>query len=552
LLDRSTIHYPRPVPKSTGAQHLVDTLTALGVEVVFGLPGVHNLPIWEALAHTNIRVIGVRHEQTAGYAADGYARTTGKLGVAIVTTGPGAANTLAAAGEAKASAAPILIIATDIPSTLRRPGVVRGVLHETSDQQAMFAPVTKGGFTVISADEIATTVREAAELAMRPQTGPVYLGIPTDFLTEEAATHRRRPASPPALARPDTAEAEHLLAGARRPLIWAGGGALRSGAGPAIGELAEKLAAPVITTFAARGLLPVDHPCLAPNPVHAPEVGVLWDEADVVLAIGTDFDGLMTQNWLMPQPPKLIAINVDALDAAKNYPPDIMLLGDARDTVEALVVPERPGLHDLSLRLKKIGDRLRHRVREEEPQAADLLSTLEEVVPKNSAIVADMCIAGYWVGGFHRVPSPGKLAYPMGWGTLGYGFPASLGVAAAGQGRTICISGDGGFLYGCGDLATLAQEELPVTVVVVDDGGYGMLRYDQDREGLPHRGVDLDSPDFVGLARSFGVHAERVSGFGRAFRRLLSEFIDADEPNVLVVRAKLAPPVNTSPRWYRR
>jgi acetolactate synthase-1/2/3 large subunit len=522
------------------------------VDVVFGLPGVHNLPIWEALAHSGIRVIGVRHEQTAGYAADGYARTTGKLGVAIVTTGPGAANTLGAVGEARASAAPILVIATDIPSTLRKSGVVRGVLHEMSDQQAMFTPVTKGGFTVVSADEIATTVREAAELALRPQPGPVYLGIPTDFLKDEAPTHRRRPSPPPALPRPDTLEAERLLEAANKPLIWAGGGALRSGAGPAIGELAEKLAAPVITTFAARGLLPLDHPCLAPNPIHAPEVGALWDEADLVLAIGTDFDGLMTQNWLMPPPRKLIAINVDAQDASKNYPPDVMLLGDARSTVESLIIPERPGLHDLSVRLKKIGDQLRHRVREEEPQAADLLATLEEVVPRTSTIVTDMCVAGYWVGGFHRVPAPGKLAYPMGWGTLGYGFPASLGASAAGHGRTICISGDGGFLYACGDLATLAQEELPVTVVIVDDGGYGMLRYDQDREGLPHRGVDLDSPDFVGLARSFGVHAERVSGFGRAFRRLLSEFIDADEPNVLVVRAKLKPPVNSSPRWYRR
>jgi acetolactate synthase-1/2/3 large subunit len=416
----------------------------------------------------------------------------------------------------------------------------------------MFAPVTKAGFTVGGADEIAGAVRAAAELALRPQTGPVYLGIPADFLKHQAATRGQPHNAHPSPAVLDTADAERLLAAARKPLIWAGGGALRSGAGPAIGELAERLAAPVITTFAARGLLPLDHPCLAPNPVHAPEVGDLWDDADVVLAVGTDFDGLMTQNWLMPRPPKLIAINVDALDAAKNYPPDITLVGDAREVVEALSVPQRPGLHELTMRLKKIGERLRHRVRDEEPQAADFLATLEEVVPKRSTIVADMCIAGYWVGGFHRVPAPRKLAYPMGWGTLGFGFPASLGVAAAGQGRAICISGDGGFLFACGDLATLAQEELPVTVIIVDDGGYGMLRFDQDRENLPHRGVNLDSPDFVGLARSFGVHAERVSGFGRAFRRLLSEFIDAEEPNVLVVRAKLEPPVNTSPRWYRR
>jgi len=538
---------------STGAQELADALVELGTEVVFGLPGVHNLPLWEALAATDIKLIGVRHEQTAGYAADGYARATGRLGVALVTTGPGAANTLGAVGEAMASAAPVLVIATDIPSTLRRPGVVRGVLHETSDQQAMFAPITKGGFTVRAADQVGTTVHRAARLALQPQSGPVYLGVPTDYL-RDTVPHRRPPAKPrePEADVPDLARAETLLSNARRPVIWAGGGALRSGAGPAIGKLAETLAAPVITTFAARGLLPLDHPCLAANPVHSPEVGELWDEADVVLGIGTDFDGLMTQNWLMPKPAKLIVINVDADDAAKNYPPDVTLVGDARRIVERLLPKPRPGLDDLTLRLAGIGRRVRQRIRDEEPQAADFLSTLDEVVPTDAVFVSDMCVAGYWVGGFHRVREPRKLAYPMGWGTLGYGFPASLGTAAAGVGRAICVTGDGGFLYGCGDLATLAAEQLPVTVILVDDGGYGMLRYDQEQAGLPQRGVNWDSPDFVGLARSFGVHADRVSGFGRAFRRLLAEFVESDEPNVLVVRAKLKPPLNTSPRWYRR
>lgn len=536
----------------SGARELVDALEGLGTEIVFGLPGVHNLPLWEALAETRIKLVGVRHEQTAGYAADGYARATGKLGVALVTTGPGAANTLGAVGEAMASAAPVLVIATDIPSTLRRPGVVRGVLHETSDQQAMFAPVTKGGFTVRAADQIGTTVHRAARLALQPQSVPVYLGVPTDYL-RETVPHRRPPAPhrKPDGDVPDLARAEALLSDAEHPLIWAGGGALRSGAGDAIGALAEKIAAPVITTFGARGLLPLDHPCLAPNPVHTPEVGELWDEADVVLAIGTDFDGLMTQNWRMPKPRKLIAVNVDADDAAKNYQPDLTLVGDARGIVERLLPKERPGLDDITLRLAGIGRRVRQRIREEEPQAYDFLSTLDEVLPTDAVLVSDMCVAGYWVGGFHRVRAPRKLAYPMGWGTLGYGFPASLGAAAAGVGRAICITGDGGFLYGCGDLATLAQEQLPVTVVLVDDGGYGMLRYDQDRSGLARRGVDWDSPDFVGLARSFGVHADRVSGFGRAFRRLLGEFVESDEPNVLVVKARLKPPLNTSPRWYR-
>jgi thiamine pyrophosphate-dependent acetolactate synthase large subunit-like protein len=541
--------------RKTGAQHLVDVLTELGVEIVFGLPGVHNLPVWEALADSGIRLVGVRHEQTAGYAADGYARATGKLGVAVVTTGPGAANTLGAVGEAMASASPVLVLATDIPSSLRRPGVVRGVLHETSDQAALFAPVTKAARTVDEPQDIAPEVLRAAQLAQRPQSGPVYVGIPTDFLRQESV---RMPDPElteqiPAVNFDDVGRAQRLLSAAARPLIWAGGGAIRADAGPLIGELAEKLAAPVITTFAGRGLLSPTHPCAAPNPVHAPEVGALWDEADVVLGIGSDFDGLMTQNWLMPKPPTLIAVNVDAKDAAKNYPPDVTLVGDARDLVRQLLVglTPRPGLAELTERLRRIEGQVRRRMRTEEPQAADFLGTLEEALPDGTVIVADMCIAGYWAGGYHRVTAPRRFAYPMGWGTLGFGFPASLGAATGTTGRVVCVSGDGGFLYGCGDLATLAQESLPVTVIVVDDGGYGMLRFDQDRAGLPQRGVNLHTPDFVGLARSFGVHADRVDGFGRAFRRLLTEFVRADEPNMLVVRAALAPPLNTSPRWYR-
>ncbi|MFZ0043232.1 MAG: thiamine pyrophosphate-binding protein, partial [Solirubrobacteraceae bacterium] len=168
----------------TAATRLVQTLEQLEVAVVFGLPGVHNLAIFKALRDSHIRLVGVRHEQTAVYAADGYARATGRLGVALVTTGPGAANTLGATGEAMASGSPVLVIATDIPSRLRRAGVYRGVLHETRDQTAMFVPVTKGARMMSSAAEIPAAVIESAAIAQRAQSGPVYLGIPTDLLSE--------------------------------------------------------------------------------------------------------------------------------------------------------------------------------------------------------------------------------------------------------------------------------------------------------------------------------------------------------------------------------
>lgn len=543
----------------------MDTLTELGVEVVFGMPGMHNFPLWDALSGASVRVVGTRQAQSAAFAADGYARATGGLGVAFLDTGPGAANTVSAMGEAAASAAPILTIATDIPSTLRKPGVQRGSLHEARDQEAVFEPVAKATFTVDHPEGIAPVVRHAAQLALRPQSGPVYVGIPADFLTEEvpggtdgvdADVGGTGPTLEP-LPRPAVAEVDRartLLARAENPLIWCGGGALRAGAGEAIGKLAERLAAPVVTTFGARGVVSSDHPCLAPYPVHMPEVGALWDRADVVLAVGTDFDGIMTQNWRMPQPPQLITVNVDPTDATKNYPPDVLLAGDAGEVTEHLLqdLDPRPGVELLRSRLVDIGNRVRRRVRQEESRAVDFLGALAEILPERSVLVSDPCVAGYWVDGFYRADAPHRLACPTTWGTHGYGFPASVGAAAAGAERAVCVVGDGGFLHGCGELATVARENLPVTVIIVNDGGYGMLRHEQARSGWPQHGADQTNPNFVGLARSFGVYAEPVHGFGRAFRRLLGEFIRAEEPNVLVTRATLTPPPTTPPRWYRR
>ncbi|MEA2365177.1 MAG: acetolactate synthase large subunit, partial [Thermoleophilaceae bacterium] len=174
------------VPIETGAAALVAELERAGIELVFGLPGVHNLAVWAALARSDIRLVGVRHEQTAVYAADGLARATGGVGVALTTTGPGAANAVAATGEAWASKSPVVVIATDIATTLRRPSVYRGVLHETRDQAAMFRPVSKQTFVVRSGAEVASVLRAAIATALSPPAGPVYVGIPTDVLTQLA------------------------------------------------------------------------------------------------------------------------------------------------------------------------------------------------------------------------------------------------------------------------------------------------------------------------------------------------------------------------------
>ena len=548
----------------TGARAAVAALEAAGVEVAFGLPGVHNLALWRELNESHVRLVGVRHEQTAAYAADGFARASGRLGVALTTTGPGAANTLAAVGEAWASRQPVLVIATDIPTEARRPGVWRGTLHEATDQAAMFVPVVKDAVRVHRAAEVGPAVAGAARTALAAPSRPVYVEIPTDLLAAETdsdvvaeAEHvqpRRGPEPPPALSEERLSRAVELLERSRRPLVWAGGGALQAGAGRAVAHLAERLVAPVLLTYSAHGLLPRDHPCLVDASPHVPEVGALWDEADVVVALGSDFDGMMTQGWKMPQPPHLVAVNVDAADASKNYLPDVVLEADAADAATALAdrLTDRGGLASLARRVRELRQGVREELTRTDPEASAFLTAVESALPPDAVVVCDMCIPGYWLGAFHRTPAPRKLSYPLGWGTLGCAFPQALGAGLAGEGPAVSISGDGGFLYACGELAAARQERIPLTAVIVDDGGYGMLRFDQDRRGDPREGVDLDTPDFVALASAFGVRADAVDGLGEHFAVALKAHVARSEPTVLVARARLAPPPNVSPRWYRQ
>jgi thiamine pyrophosphate-dependent acetolactate synthase large subunit-like protein len=191
--------------------------------------------------------------------------------------------------------------------------------------------------------------------------------------------------------------------------------------------------------------------------------------------------------------------------------------------------------------------------RELDDRALRFLDAVSYALPDDANVVCDMCIPGYWIAGFHSFHHPRKLQYPMGWGTLGYAFPAALGASLAGTGPTVSISGDGGFLFACGELATMAQERLPFTAVIVDDGGYGMLRYDQQLGGAEPFGVDLDTPDFEALAKSFGLPAETVDGLDDEFGEALSRHVAEAAPSVLVAKAEaLVPPPTTSPNWYRR
>ncbi|MCW2501266.1 MAG: thiamine pyrophosphate protein central region [Frankiales bacterium] len=520
----------------TGGEALVIGLRELGVEVAFGLPGVHNLAAWKGFPGSGVRLVGVRHEQTAGYAADGYARATGRLGVALTTTGPGASNVVTAVGEAWACHSPLLVIATDIPTTARLPGVFRGVLHETTDQASFFRPVTKAQVRVERAEDLHDVVVRAGRLAMLHPRRPVYVEIPTDLLAAQVPRPTPETQVPP--TRGFLSDRDPFPRPFERPLVWAGGGATASGAGPLVEDLCRRLGAPLLTSYGGRGLLPPDHPHLVPLPPHAREAGELWDAADLVVVVGSDLDGMNTQGFRQPRPPWVVTVDLAHpvnLEADVHVPLDAV--AGLTVLLENLPATDRPPWFT-----RPAGRELYAG-----PETA-FLDALESGLTDDAVVVADMCIPGYWYGGFGRVPRPRGLAYPVGWGTLGFGFPAGLGAALSGR-PAVALVGDGGFLFACGDLATAAQEQIPLTTVLVDDGGYGMLAYDFTKDGAPPLGCDLQPPDFVALAEAFRVEAREVTvaELGSA----VAKGIASGRPSLLVLKAAFTPPPNTSPRWYR-
>jgi thiamine pyrophosphate-dependent acetolactate synthase large subunit-like protein len=543
------------VSEETTAGRVLDVLAAAGVRTAFGLPGVHNLAFWHALREGRPTILGVRHEQTAGYAADGLARATGGLGVALTTTGPGAANTLAAFGEAAASRSAVVLVASDVPASLRTPGRPRGLLHESRDQGALFAPLAKAVLQPWTPDQAVAAAADAVTAALTAPRGPIYLGIPADVLGASAPPGpplRLPSAAPPNLRAVETAVA--LLQRTDRVVIWAGGGAVAADAAAAVTDLAWRLGAPVVTTYAARGLLGVEHPLLVDAPPHEPEVAALIGGADLLLVVGSGLDGMATRNWTMPRPHLLIRVDVDERSATDGWPADVALVGDAALTCAALAVriPQRAPWADEVYRIRgTIRQRLAADPRTAE--AVGFLSALEAAWPADADVLCDMAVAGYWTGGYAAMPRPRRLQYPVGWGTLGYALPASIGAAAGTRRRALAVCGDGGAAYALAELAALVQERLPVCILVVDDQGYGMLRYDQVHAGHPERGVDLLGPDWMALAGAFRLASREVrsvgSDGGADLRSALSWAASYPGPTLLRLPGAFYPPRTTSPRW---
>lgn len=523
----------------TGGEALVAALAAHGVEVAFGIPGTHNLEIYKHLGTHGVRHVSTRHEQGAGYAADGYARTTGRVGVAIVTSGPALLNAAAAVGQAYSDSIPVLVVSPGLP--LRHPAAGNGLLHETRDQQAALAAVAAASLRPTSVAEIPTAVAQAFATMTTGRPRPVHLEVPLDVLEESAEVEVVAPllAAPAVPVASSVAAAAERLAAATVPVLLVGGGA-RGAAGP-VRSLAERLGALVVTTTNGKGVLPEDHPLALGAGIHLPAVRALVEEADVVVAVGTELAPADLWYGPLPVAGKLVRIDVDPVGMVTNAAPAVAVVGDAATSIEALLAalgdgaPARPDA--AAWRERKAKD-----AQAEGAEWLEVVAALAAAVPHDVVMATDNAMACYF-GTLANLATntPASYLFPTGYGTLGYGLPAGIGAKVGNPDRpVVAMLGDGGVMFTVAELATAAELGIALPVVVVDNSGYGEIRNEMAERGDPVHAVTFPAPDFAALGRSVGCLGVTVDlGAGGAPADLTTAVRDAlvaDRPTVIHVR----------------
>ena len=529
--------------------------------MVFGVPGPHNVPLIAQLRAQGVRFVAMQTAASAVMAATGFNGRTGRLGVALSGPGASAAALLEPLADASGIGAGIVVI--DVAPTATVPHLRPGDSAPAAAPMDALAEVTREVVVLGTSDDIGAQVKAARDTARQPPGGPVVLHLPAGFLAATVPPEPDEADGPvdPAPARPAATvekvqlrRAANLVDASQNVLIWAGGGALRAGAGGAVAELAEKVGAPVVTTIHAAGLLPARHPCLVGMPPHLPAVGALWDDADLVIGIGTDFDDESTQAGAQPAPDSLIAINIDPVDAGRNYRPDVLLRGDARVLTKALAdtVSYRGGTAVVRSRLDEIRSSVRRQLDAAHGAEAAFVAAVSAAIPDRATVFADPCAGGRWLAAFHEWTLPRALWFPAHLDAIGQALPAAIGGAAAGSTEpVVAILGDQGLLTNLGELAVLAREKLPLTLLVIDDGGAGRLRPMLDAIDLDPNALDRSSPDFAAAARTFGLRADVIDVIGDELTNALRAHIAAPDPTMLVVRTRLGPPPTERHRWYR-
>jgi acetolactate synthase-1/2/3 large subunit len=516
---------------TTVGERLVELLEARGVELVFGIPGVHTIELYRGLAASTIRHVTPRHEQAAGFMADGYARATGKPGVAFLITGPGLTNAITALAQARADSVPVLAISgVNARATLGR-GL--GCLHELPDQRATMASLCLSSERVDQPGDLGPALDRAFALFASGRPGPVHIEIPTDVMTlpcDDAPETAGRPAGPPPPAAAAIARAAALLSRAQRPAIIVGGGA--KGAAVLVAPLAERLDAPVVMTANGRGILHA-HPLGVPASPSLKSVRSLLAGSDAVLAIGTEFgptDYDMYAVGGFPALKGLVRIDVDAAQIAR-HPCEVGIVADGRAALEALsqalgAAPADRRADEGARRARSARDGAREEIGPRYRTHVGALDAIRQAAP-GAMIVGDSTQAVY-AGNLvfdHDRPG-GWFNAATGYGALGYGPPAAIG---ARLGRpdvpVVCVVGDGGMQFVLAELGTAMDEKAAVVFVVWNNRGFQEIESAMREGGIVPVGVTPSAPDFCRVAESYGMPSERIDrldALGAAVARALA------------------------------
>ncbi|WP_437880158.1 5-guanidino-2-oxopentanoate decarboxylase [Pseudomonas sp. LRF_L74] len=529
---------------TTCGEFLVKQLEHWGVDTVFGIPGVHTVELYRGLPGSAIRHVTPRHEQGAGFMADGYARVSGKPGVCFIITGPGMTNIATAMGQAYADSIPMLVISS--VNERHRLGLGNGYLHELPNQRGLVAGVSAFSHTLMSVEELPAVLARAFAVFDSQRPRPVHIELPLDIITA-AADHlslqprviTSHPAADAALIR----QAAQRLGEARQPLLLVGGGCV---AHPdAVRQLAEALDAPTALTINAKGLLPATHPLLLGSNQSLVPVRQLALEADVVLAIGTelgetDYDVVFDGNFRIGG--ELIRIDIDAEQLTRNHPPRLAIHSDAGLAIAALLAElpagstrnDSPGAARTAAAQRQLAEDFSGWA-----HYRTLFDCILDVLP-DARFVGDSTQTVY--SGNHLVELDGPRRWfnaSTGYGTLGYGLPAAIGAKLAEPQRpVISLMGDGGIQFTLPELASAVEAKVGVIILLWNNQGYGEIKRYMERRDITPLGVDIYTPDFIAIARGFGCQAERA----RDHAHLQALLRDAPTDRPLLIEIAEAPP----------
>jgi acetolactate synthase-1/2/3 large subunit len=520
----------------TCGEVLVEILEAYGIDTVFGIPGVHTVELYRGLPNTRIRHVTPRHEQGAGFMADGFARASGRPAACFIISGPGMTNIVTAMGQAYSDSIPMLVISSvNISNEL---GMGEGRLHELPDQSGLVRGVSVFSHRLLRAADLPAVMARAFAVFDSARPGPVHIELPLDVITAPAddlprAAHRTRsrPGPDPAAI----ARAAALLADARAPFVVLGGGTVD--AADAARALVDRLGAPAALTINAKGVLPPAHPLnLGSTLPLRPTLDAL-QSADVVLAIGTELGE--TDTLLFGQSltlaGKVIRIDIEAEQMTRNALPEVAICSDAGLAMRALTDALPPAGDDAAARVSSLRADLAGEIRPDYRLHGRVLDAVAEALP--GVLIAGDSTQPVYGGNLAYAPAAPRSWFnsSTGYGTLGYGLPAALG---AKLGRpdapVVALIGDGGIQFTIGELATAAELGLPVPILLWNNQGYGEIKTYMADRGIPQIGVDIYTPDFQTIARGFGCKALRAESLAR-LQSALREAVAASGPTVIEI-----------------